>query len=229
MTKQYKVLLMDLDNTLFDFEHSEKTALWNTYNQYASDIDYAHFENTYHEVNKPLWQALERGETDSETIKIERFGQLVERLKLTCDPVQMSVYYMNRLGEGIALFPNAEEVCHRLKEQYQLVALTNGIKQVQESRMMRSGLIQYFDALIISEAVGYSKPHPRIFEYALDKVGHYDKETVLMIGDSMKADIHGAHQMGIDTCWVNLKGDVSPENPVFKWEVNKLMDLLNFL
>jgi len=229
MKKQYEVLLIDLDNTLFDFEHSERSALKSTAKHFGIDMDYEYFEKIYHEVNKPLWQALERGEMDSETIKTERFVQLIKRLNLDFDAIEMSIYYIKRLGEGIELFPHAEEVCLALKQGYKLVALTNGIKAVQESRMHLSGLIRYFDALIISEEVGFSKPHPNIFEYALDKIGHTEKQSVLMIGDSMKADILGAHHVGIDTCWVNLKEEMSPEDPVFRFEVKKLKELLNFL
>jgi FMN phosphatase YigB (HAD superfamily) len=34
-----------------------------------------------------------------------------------------------------------------------------------------------------------------------------DKARVLMIGDSLSADIMGGIRFGIDTCWVNLKGE----------------------
>lgn len=229
MKKSYEVLLLDLDNTLFDFEHSEKYALMSTANHYGLGDCYEHFEVTYHEVNKPLWLALERGEIDSDAIKVERFSQLILRLELSFDPYEMSDFYIQRLGEGIEMYPHAEEVCALLKQRYKLVAVTNGIKAVQDSRINRSGLNKYFDAIIISEEVGVSKPHPQIFEYALKAINHEDKETVLMIGDSMKADILGAHKAGIDTCWVNIKSEDSPDNPVFLWEVKNLKELLTFL
>jgi len=229
MGKAYQVLFLDLDNTLFDFEKSEKIALISTAKQFGLGDAYDLFEKTYHEVNKPLWEKLEKGECTGDVIKIERFVQLVNRLGLTCDPVEMSEYYILRLGEGIEMFPYASEVCEVLSKDYRLVAVTNGIKVVQENRMMRSGLLKYFEAVIISEDVGYSKPNSMIFEIAMHKIGHLDKNTILMIGDSLKVDIQGAHSAGFDTCWVNILGHASPEEPVYKWEIRKLEQLLNYL
>ncbi len=229
MASKYDVLFLDLDNTLFDFEKSEKNALIRTAKQFGFGDTTHLFEKTYHEVNKPLWQKLEKGECTADVIKIERFVQLVIQLESTCDPLEMSDYYIQRLGEGIDMFPNASEICETLSKDYKLVAVTNGIKAVQENRIKRSGLLNFFDAVIISEDVGYSKPNPMIFEIAMNKIGHFDKNTVLMIGDSLKADILGAHAAGFDTCWVNLLGQESPEEPVYKWEITKLEQLLNYL
>ncbi len=229
MEKKYKVLFLDLDNTLFDFEKSEKIALISTAKHFGLSESYDLFETTYHQVNKPLWQKLERGECTGDSIKIERFVQLVNQLDLTCDPIEMSNYYIERLGEGIEMFPYASEVCEVLSKDYKLVAVTNGIKSVQENRIKRSGLHKFFEAVIISEDVGYSKPNPLIFEIAMHKIGHMDKNSVLMIGDSMKVDIIGANAAGFDTCWVNMLGVASPADPVYKWEIRNLEQLLNYL
>lgn len=229
MDKKYQVLFLDLDNTLFDFEKSEKIALISTAKQFGLSENYDLFETTYHQVNKPLWQKLERGECTGDSIKIERFVQLVNQLDLTCDPIAMSDYYIERLGEGIEMFPYASEVCEVLSKDYKLVAVTNGIKSVQENRIKRSGLHKFFEAVIISEDVGYSKPNPMIFEIAMHKIGHMDKNSVLMIGDSMKVDIIGANAAGFDTCWVNMLGIASPADPVYKWEIRNLEQLLNYL
>lgn len=229
MEKKYQVLFLDLDNTLFDFEKSEKIALISTAKHFGLSESYDLFETTYHQVNKPLWQKLEKGECTGDNIKIERFVQLVNQLDLTCDPIEMSNYYIERLGEGIEMFPYASEVCEVLSKDYKLVAVTNGIKAVQENRIKRSGLHKFFEAVIISEDVGYSKPNPMIFEIAMHKIGHMDKNSVLMIGDSMKVDIIGANAAGFDTCWVNMLGIASPADPVYKWEIRNLEQLLNYL
>lgn len=229
MGKKYEVLFLDLDNTLFDFEKSEKNALIGTATHFGLGDHYELFEKTYHDVNKPLWQDLEQGLCTSDFIKTERFVRLVNQLNLSCDPVEMSNLYIQRLGEGIEMFPYAREVCDTLSKKYKLVAVTNGIKAVQDNRLKRSGLLKFFEAVIISEEVGYSKPNPLIFEMAMHKIGHLDKNSVLMIGDSLKVDIQGAHAAGFDTCWVNVLGHDSPEAPVYRWEIKKLEQLLNYL
>lgn len=229
MIKKYEVLLFDLDNTLFDFEAAEKEALIATKDKLNLQLTYEAFHDLYQSVNKPLWEALERGEITSGEIKTERFIRLIEKLNSKHNPIEVSQFYTARLGEGVHPVPDALSVVEQLSSHYELVALTNGIQTVQESRMARSPIGKYFKHLIISEAVGYSKPEPEIFEKALSLVGTCEKTKVLMIGDSLKADIEGAYKFGIDAIWVNLKDAKSPENPTYIAQVNHLKDLLSIL
>lgn len=226
---KYEVLLFDLDNTLFDFEAAEKEALIATKEKLNSELTYEAFHDLYQSVNKPLWEALERGEITSGEIKTERFIRLIEKLGSNHDPIEISEFYTARLGEGIHPIPDALEVIEQLSSRYELVALTNGIQTVQENRMSRSPIGKFFKHLVISEAVGYSKPEPEIFDTALSLVKTTEKTKVLMIGDSLKADIEGAYKFGIDAVWVNLKSIKSPENPTYIAQVNHLKDLLSIL
>lgn len=57
------------------------------------------------------------------------------------------------------------------------------------------GLGGYFTTVVNSSLVGWEKPHPRIFELALDRAGH--PERVWMVGDNPVADIAGAGAVGI--------------------------------
>ena len=229
MTKKYEVLLFDLDNTLFDFETSEQTALLKTAIQFGYADEPERFITAYHEVNKPLWQALERGEVTSAFIKKERFVRAVEKLSPHLDPEEMSAFYIHTLGEGIDVLPHARELCQYLRRKYRLVAVTNGLKAVQEKRLRLSEMDVFFEAVVISEEAGFSKPDPEIFQFALDKIGHTDRNTVLMIGDNLKADILGASIAGIDACWVNLKDEAKPEKVMYKWEIRHLTQLTEIL
>ena len=57
------------------------------------------------------------------------------------------------------------------------------------------GLSTYFEAVFTSAKIGYEKPNPKIFEYALAMVGKTSQ--VWVIGDSYSADIIGAEAVGI--------------------------------
>ncbi|MFV9672965.1 MAG: HAD-IA family hydrolase, partial [Acidimicrobiia bacterium] len=59
----------------------------------------------------------------------------------------------------------------------------------------------YFDAIVVSGEIGIAKPHTGFFDVAFERLGHPDKETTLMIGDSLTSDIAGGINYGIDTCW----------------------------
>lgn len=229
MKPQYSILLMDMDNTIFDFEQSEKSALLKTAEHLNLLWDFERFEKTFHQVNKALWLLLEKGEITADYIKTNRFNQVVDLLDLKVDPVKLSLFYMEALSTCAPLLPKALEVCSLLSENYRLAILTNGLKNVQEGRLKRSGIAHLFEKVIISEVVGFNKPHQAIFECALNAMNCSDKNTVLMIGDSLKADIEGAVNFGIDALWVNVKGHELPKEPKYKWSVNHLEALYNYL
>lgn len=89
------------------------------------------------------------------------------------------------------------------------------------------GLDNLIDVLVSSEEVGFRKPHPLIFETALERLAVRPDETV-MVGDSYEADILGARAAGIDAI-LKLNGrEVLPE-----WEserrINDLAELIVLL
>lgn len=59
------------------------------------------------------------------------------------------------------------------------------------------GLADFVDLTITSAAVGAEKPNPRIFEFALAKVGVHAHSDVWMVGDNPIADVEGAERLGI--------------------------------
>jgi len=62
----------------------------------------------------------------------------------------------------------------------------------------REGLDRFFDTTVASIDAGFKKPDPKIFRLALDCLELSPKE-VIMVGDSPKTDIQGAHNLGIRT------------------------------
>ena len=62
-------------------------------------------------------------------------------------------------------------------------------------------MAKFFNVILVSHAVGWRKPHPKIFKEALTTLGIEAEETVF-IGDSPKEDIEGAKNMGMKTIFV---------------------------
>ena len=92
-----------------------------------------------------------------------------------------------------------------------LAVVSNGVEKVQAGRLEKSGLGRFFDGVFVSGRVGATKPARKIFDTALNTLGIENRKKVLMIGDSLKADIAGGTGAGIDTCWCNFRGAVLPE------------------
>jgi 2-haloacid dehalogenase len=201
----YRLILVDADDTLFDFEKAEKAAFEQSFMEIEHDLDVEEMKQKYTIINKLLWNDVEKGLLSSKQVRVERFRRLFQDLDMKFSADQFSDLFIKHLSEGTFLLDGAEEMCKYLNSKYTVVIVTNGIKEVQLSRLERSSIKKYISEIIISEEIGVNKPDSRIFEFALKKLNHSDKSNVLMIGDSLSSDIQGGFNFGIDTCWLNPK------------------------
>ena len=200
----YKVILFDADETLFDFKKTEREAFKNTMMEFGFDYDESYHFSIYKEINTAIWKELEEGIITQEKLKIERFKRLNDKLNAGFDEEEFSKAYMINLGNGSFLLDGAIELIEDLSSKYILSIVTNGLTIVQERRVKNSVIAKYFKDIVISEEVGISKPNPEIFEYALSNIEGVNKNEILMIGDSLSSDIRGGINYGIDTCWFNI-------------------------
>jgi putative hydrolase of the HAD superfamily len=82
------------------------------------------------------------------------------------------------------------------------VVVTNGPAEQQESRIRRTGLDRYIADWVISGQAGVSKPNPRIFALAAQRV-RMRLGGAWVLGDSPEADIGGAAAMGLPSVWLH--------------------------
>jgi putative hydrolase of the HAD superfamily len=82
------------------------------------------------------------------------------------------------------------------------VVVTNGPVELQEGRIRRTGLDRYVADWVISERAGVSKPNPRIFALAAQRV-RMRLGGAWVVGDSPEADIGGAAAMGLPSVWLH--------------------------
>lgn len=71
----------------------------------------------------------------------------------------------------------------------------------------QAGLRPYLDTVVTSAACGLRKPHPRIFELALQHLRAGPAEAV-MVGDFLPADILGANRLGLVSIWIDRRADL---------------------
>ena len=226
---EYKVILFDADDTLFDFQKTEKHALENLMCSLDTDHDKDYCINIYREINTNIWKEFEEGKITSDKLKVERFQRLIDKLNLSDDAIKLSNLYVKFLSEGSFLYEDTKNILDYLSKNYKLGIITNGLAEVQHKRIRESEVSHYFDEIIISSEVKIAKPDPKIFEYALNLLNHNDKSSVLMIGDSLTSDIKGGINTSIDTCWCNLFNKVNSTDINPKYEINNLLELKDLL
>ncbi len=98
--------------------------------------------------------------------------------------------------------PGSVALVRRLHRSARVAIVTNNEVSEQEEKLKFLGLGDAVDALVVSEAVGSSKPDPVIFEEALRRVATAS-ENAVMLGDSWTNDVLGARGAGIRPVWFN--------------------------
>ncbi len=224
MAANYACLLVDLDGTLLDFELAEKEAIVETLQAFSLPFD-DETVATYSQINQSLWQDLEQRKIKKDQLMKHRFSLLLEKLGAKADPIKMNNDYTTRLSSSAVVYPGAKEILEELSEFCTLAAASNGTYKVQMERLKKSGLLPYFDEIFISEKVGATKPSPKFFDAALQKLGLKNRNRVLMVGDSLSADIKGGQNAKIDTCWLNFKNLENTTNIKPTFEVDSYMGL----
>ena len=228
ITLRYELLIFDADGTLFDFERAEEYAFFKTAGDAGRDFTKKEY-GIYANVNKAIWQEMELGKIDQNTLKAERFRRFFDKLEIKEDSERFSSEYLYNLSTAGFLLEGAEELLESLKGRFRMVLLTNGLTSVQDNRLGTSPIRPYFEELVISESVGISKPDPGIFQHTFEKIGYRDKEKALMIGDSLTSDILGGLNYGLDTCWYNAGKRTNEKNIFPKYEVHDYDELLGIL
>ena len=99
----------------------------------------------------------------------------------------------------------------------------------QDRKLKLSGLIDIFDDVFISEELGVEKPGIGFFEKVFDKIGKYEADEVMIIGDSLTSDMRGGNNAGILCCWYNPKGVVNDKGVKIDYEIKNLQEVLNIL
>lgn len=122
----------------------------------------------------------------------------------------------------------AHELLTNLYGKYKLFATSNGPFKQQDFRLEKADMKKYFSGLFISEAVGAMKPSKEYFDYCIENA-NAKKDEIVLIGDSLTADIAGGRNAGIKTVWFNHDRADIPENKIWDYYVESLDEIKNIL
>lgn len=227
--KHYEYLLFDNDGTLMDFKRAQETAFEISFRRQGFPLAYSReVLDCYEKNNLRWWKKLEEGLCSKDELQTGRFRDFLEELGLDADPNECNRDYMEALGQGRFLMPEALETLRELHRDYKICIITNGVGHTQRSRIEKSAIAPFVDALFISEEAGHAKPSRAYFDHVLKAGGISDKNKCLVIGDSLTSDIQGANNAGMDCCWYNPEGLIQ-EGLRIDYEVRCLSELLPLL
>lgn len=222
---KYTTLLLDLDETIFDFKKTEYIAIKKLMKSF--DIEPTD-ENVklYSGINDEKWHMLERKEITREQLFVSRFEDFFKRLNVNADAVKANEEYIGYVAQGGYILDGAIETCEKLSKEYKLYIITNGSKRSQTGRLSNSPILEYIENVFISEDIGHNKPSKEYFDYVLSHIDEKDKSKILVVGDSLQSDIKGAVNSGLDSCWINRKGEKS-DAPAYELKsINDIFEIL---
>ena len=94
------------------------------------------------------------------------------------------------------IFPDAYPTLEALQGRgLKVAAVSNWVWNLPEL-LHALDLVRHFDVIAASARIGFEKPNPRIFEWALAEAD-VDPASVIHVGDHVDADVEGALAVGI--------------------------------
>ncbi|MGH7320572.1 MAG: HAD family hydrolase [Candidatus Rokuibacteriota bacterium] len=138
--------------------------------------------------------------------------------------------HMTCLADAAEAVPGRRELFDWLDARYRLGLVSNfDYSPTVERILTAEGIRDRFATVIVSDAVGWRKPSPAIFEVAFKQLGVGPTEC-LFVGDRPELDVAGAKGVGMDAAWINAAGEPFPAGlPVPDVTLRQLPDLRPFL
>jgi len=113
---------------------------------------------------------------------------------------------------SVEFLPGAESALDRLGATHDLALVTNGGRETQTAKLEALDIADRFGALTFAGSDHEVKPDPQPFEHTLSAMGVSADETV-HIGNSLRADVAGAHAAGLRSVWLEEADAVGEHDP----------------
>ena len=227
--RKYEMFLFDADGTLYDYDKAEEYALRTMFEK----CGFSYSESVrakYREINSEVWASYEKGELSVSDFPIIRFERLFGEVGVQYDASDFNSKYLDELGKGTFLIDGAVEICKEIVSHGKLIYIvTNGLLATQEARIKHSLIKNYITDTFVSSFVGFQKPEKEYFDYVFSHIPQISKDKILIIGDSLTADIAGGNMAGIDTCWYNESGIENGTGIEPTYEIKHLSEVQKFL
>jgi HAD superfamily hydrolase (TIGR01549 family) len=211
-----KLVLFDLDDTLFDHQYSRRCgliALQQT-NPILSQVSLKSLTNAHERQLIDSYSHVLNGNMSLQANRLQRFQRMFKSLGLEISKAETK--------RALYIFRQAYEANRRavrgvpslmtyLKSRARIGVITNGLRTAQEGKLFCCQLTNFVDFLLTSEETGVKKPDPHFFNIALER-GHTHSVDAIVIGDSWELDVLGSHCAGIRSIWLNRNEEPCPDS-----------------
>jgi FMN phosphatase YigB (HAD superfamily) len=145
----------------------------------------------------------------------ERFRRVLTRLG--CEDVHcgeaaamLSRAHMRAIADATVFPPSHAALLDDVRRDHRVGVVSNFDDTATGYLILaRHGILDAVETVVISEAVGLRKPHPALVREGLRGIGLAARD-VLFVGDTLGEDIAAATAAGVDSVWIDLRGQGLP-------------------
>lgn len=185
---------------------------------------------TFMEYNDRFWHRIEEGIMTREELHQVRWASILKALDIPGDSARMERVFREQLRDSAVAIPGAREMLAYLSGRVPVWAASNANRDQQEHRLEKAGMLKYIQGVLASGNIGANKPEKAFFEACLARVAPIKPQECLMIGDSIKADMIGAAQTGMLTCWYHPSGKgEEPRGMEPDWMITDLREIRDIM
>lgn len=201
MLPQVDTLLLDAGNTLITIDFAFVAELLSTH---GVAIDAAKLETAEQRLRPSFSRAMQDRVPEAIANPFRFFvnGILDAALERQLTPREIDQIVADLYPDGTSqrmwsrLMPAVLDSLRTLKQAGYRMAVASNSDGTVEVGLARHGITPFMDEVFDSHLVGYSKPDPRFFHHAIQRLGCDPKRT-LHVGDMYFADVLGARAAGI--------------------------------
>lgn len=213
---EIRAVFLDIGDTVMRPNPSWEAVYAIAFGEFGVDVEigalHAALRRAYHHGGWGMQGGFEPTEETSFQRTVAIDAEAIAELGL--DPMPDAFY--RRLADLFMVtshwhvFPDAYPALAALRERgLTLGAVSNWVWNLPE--LLHSlDLVSHFDFIAASARIGYEKPHPRIFEWALDQA-RVEPSAVIHVGDHVDADVLGARGVGIEGVLIDRRGRYAPD------------------
>ncbi|MDQ2742527.1 MAG: HAD family hydrolase [Chloroflexota bacterium] len=212
---EFRAVLFDLDNTLFDHLTSARDGLDTFVRSFGVELtpDLSH---SWFEIEQANYDRFLSGELSFHEQRRERLRQF---LPLTGHPGpvgateldEMLAIYLRSYEEAWTAFPGFAPTLQLLRNSGTTVGVvTNGNHEQQAKKTNRIGIEPLLDLFFSSEQMGHAKPTSSAFILPCEKMA-LSPSQVLYVGDNFRVDIEGARAAGLQAIHLDRQGTSQPK------------------
>ena len=158
MDHKIKVLFLDIDNTLLDFDAGAAWAMNLCFKKAGLEYRPEMF-SVFKEENNKIWRRIELGELTMDDLFYVRWQTVLRHLGLTADGVEMEKEFRRLLHLSAVPVDGAKEILEYLyKKEYCLCAASNGPYDQQINRLKSADMLNILHTVLFLRQLGQINP-----------------------------------------------------------------------